>query len=478
MKLASYRTVFAALTSLAVAACSSGTPPASAPAATSVAAGGAAAATAAPAAVAAAATAAPAVAAAAATAAPAVAAAAATAAPAVAAALTASDVGVTKDAILIGGTAPLSGPAAAYGTIAKASDAFFHYVNDNGGINGRQLTYKYLDDGYNPAQTVPLTKQLVEQDQVFLMYQGLGTQPQTSVRDYLNGAKVPQVFVATGATTFSAEFAKYPYTFGWQPVYQGESLIYAQYILKNTPAAKIGVIYQNDDYGQDYLDGLTKGLGSKAAEMIVDKESNDVGAPDLNSQILKLKNSGADTFFVFETPSPAIKAIVGAFQAGWTPTIYLNSVSNPVPYLQAMQKAAGDAAAVNGLVTVAYIKDPVDPGNANDAGIQLYKQIMAKYYADGKPEDAFNIYGMSTAWSLVDVLKKAGPNLTRAAVLDQLNKLNETENPFMYPGIPIQNTPSDHYTITQEYLAKYDASINDYKALSQVIDVRGQIKFP
>jgi branched-chain amino acid transport system substrate-binding protein len=294
----------------------------------------------------------------------------------------------------------------------------------------------------------------------------------------LNGKKVPQVFVATGATTFSAEFEKYPYTFGWQPVYQGESLIYAQYILKNAPTAKIGVIYQNDDYGQDYLDGLTKGLGAKAAEMIVDKETNDVGAPDLNSQILKLKNSGADTLFVFETPSPAIKALVGTFQAGWQPTIYLNSVANPVPYIQAAQKAAGDPAAVNGIVTAAYLKDPADPGQASDAGVQMYKQVMTKYYPDGKLEDGFNIYGMSTAWSLVDVLKKAGPNLTRQAVLEQLANLSETENPFMYPGIPIKNSGTDHFTITQEYLAKYDTTANDYKPITQPIDVRGQIKFP
>jgi len=286
-----------------------------------------------------------------------------TAAPA-GGALSASDVGVSKDSILIGATVPLSGPAAAYGTIAKAADAYFHYVNDNGGVNGRQITYKYLDDAYNPAQTVPLTKQLVEQDQVFLTFGGLGTQAQTSVRDYLNSKKVPQVIVATGATTFAAEFDKYPFTFGWQPVYQGESLIYAQYVMKNSPNAKIGVIYQNDDYGQDYLNGLTKGLGTKASDMIVDKESNDVGAPDLSSQILKLKNPGADTFFVFETPSPAIKALVGAFQAGWQPTIYLNGVANPVPYIQAAQKAAGDPAAVNGIVTVAYIKDPADPAQA------------------------------------------------------------------------------------------------------------------
>jgi branched-chain amino acid transport system substrate-binding protein len=477
VKVGTVRTVFVAATSLAMAACSSGAP-ASAPAATSVASGASAAATAAPAVASAANTAAPAVAAAANTVVPAVAAAANTVVPAVAAGLSATDVGVTKDTILLGGTDPLSGPAAAYGTIAKASDAYFHYVNDNGGVNGRQINYKYLDDAYNPAQTVPLTKQLVEQDQVFLMFAGLGTQAQTSVRDYLNGKKVPQVFVATGATTFSAEFEKYPFTYGWQPVYQGEALIYAQYILKNAPTAKIGVIFQNDDYGQDYLDGLTKGLGAKAAEMIVDKESNDVGAPDLNSQILKLKNSGADTLFVFETPSPAIKALVGAFQAGWHPTIYLNSVAAPVPYVQAAQKAAGDAAAVNGIVTVAYLKDPADPAQASDAGMQLYKQIMTKYYADGKLEDGFNVFGIAQAWSMVDVLKKVGPNLTRQAVMDQLNTLSETENPFMYPGIPIKNTSSDRYTITQEYLATYDPAANDFKPITKPIDVRGQIKFP
>jgi ABC-type branched-subunit amino acid transport system substrate-binding protein len=389
-----------------------------------------------------------------------------------------SDPGVTSNSILIGATVPLSGPAAAYGTIAKASDAYFHYVNDNGGVNGRQITYKYLDDAYNPAQTVPLTKQLVEQDQVFLTFGGLGTQDQTSVRDYLNSKKVPQVIVATGATTFAAEYDKYPYTYGWQPVYQGESLIYAQYLMKNSPNAKVGVIYQNDDYGQDYLDGLTKGLGNKAAEMIVDKEANDVGAPDLSSQILKLKNSGADTLFVFETPSPAIKALVSTYQAGWHPTIFLNSVAAPVPYVQAAQKAAGDESAVNGIITVIYTKDSVDPAQANDAGIQLFKQIMGKYYPDGKVEDNFNVYGMATAWSLVDMLKKAGPNLTRQAVLDQMANLSQTDNPFLYPGIVVKNTPTDHYSITQEYLAKYATSANDYQALSQVIDVRGQIKFP
>ena len=393
------------------------------------------------------------------------------------AANTASDVGVTKDTILLGNTIALSGPAAAYGTIAKAMDAYFKSVNDAGGVNGRKISFKYLDDAYNPAQTVPLTKQLVEQDQVFAMVGGLGTQDQTSVRDYLNAKKVPQMFVFTGATTFSAEFKKYPYTFGWQPVYQGESLIYAQYLLKNTPNAKIGIIYQNDDYGQDYLAGLTKGLGDKAS-MIVDKESNDVGAPDLSSQILKLKASGADTFFVFETPSPAIKSIVTAYKVGWKPTIYLNSVAAPLPYVGAAAKAAGDPKAVDGILTVSYLKDPIDPAQASDAAVQQYKQLMAKYYPDGKIEDSFNFVGFAAAWSTVDVLKKAGNNLTRKSLLDALGTFNEPDNPFLYKGITAKNSSSDHYTITQEYQAKYDAALGDYRPISPLIDVRGKIKFP
>jgi len=390
---------------------------------------------------------------------------------------TASDIGVTKDGILLGNTIALSGAAAAYGTIAKASDAYFKYVNDTqGGVNGRKITYKYLDDGYNPAQTVPLTKQLVEQDQVFAVFGGLGTQSQTSVRDYMNSKKVPQVFVATGATTFAAEFKKYPYTYGWQPVYQGEAYIYAQYLLQNTPNAKIGIIYQNDDYGQDYVDGLTKALGSKSS-MIVDKESNDVGAADLSSQILKLKASGADTLFIFETPSPAIKALVTSFKVGWKPTIYLNSVAAPIPYVTAAGKLAGHRKAFNGLLTVAYTKDAIDPAQAGDKGVQLYKTIMGKYYPEGKVEDAFNLYGVAVSYSMVDALKKAGTNPTRKSLLDALNNLNEPDNPFLYPGVVAKNTPSDHYTITQQYQAKWDSTLGDYVPISKVIDSRGKVKF-
>ena len=390
---------------------------------------------------------------------------------------TASDVGITKDGILLGGTIPLSGAASAYGTIGKASEAYFKYVNDQGGVNGRKITYKYLDDSYNPAQTVPLTRQLVEQDQVFAMFGGLGTQAQTSVEDYLNQKKVPQVFVATGATQFSGEPDKHPYTFGWQPTYQGEALIYAKYVKSKLPNAKIGVIYQNDDYGTDYLNGLTKGLGSNASQ-IVARENNEVGAPDLSSQILKLKGAGVDTLFIFETPTPAIKAIATVAKVGWKPQIFLNSVANPVPYVKLAQGAAGSPTAVDGILSVNYFKDPTDPAITSDSGFQLYKSVMDKYYPSGKLDDSFNMYGMGAAYTMVDVLKKAGANPTRKSLLEALNNFNETDNPFLAKGISAKNTKTDHYTITQEYMIKFDAGQGRYLPAGDIVDVRGQIKFP
>src|SRR6266702_889689 len=240
-----------------------------------------------------------------------------------------TDVGITSNSILLGNTIAQSGPAAAYGTIANAENAYFTYINNTkGGVNGRKINFKILDDGYNPANAVTLTKQLVEQDQVFAMFSGLGTQTQTSVREYLNGKKVPQLFVATGATTFNLDYSKNPYTLGWQPPYQGEAHIYAKDVLANHASAKIGVLYQNDDYGQDYLTGLTAGLGSNAS-MIVDKESYDVTAADTLTQLVKLKAAGADTVFLFTTPGFTIKSLVIITKLGWEPTIYLNSVSNP-----------------------------------------------------------------------------------------------------------------------------------------------------
>ncbi len=368
---------------------------------------------------------------------------------------TPSEAGVTSNSILLGVTIAQSGPAAAYGTIANAANAYFTYINGQGGVNGRKITYKILDDGYNPAQTVPLTKQLVEQDKVFAMFGGLGTQPQTSVRDYLNTNKVPQLFVATGATTFMQDFSQHPYTIGWQPPYQGEARIYAKDVLANHPSAKIGVLYQNDDYGLDYLKGLTDGLGSSAS-MIVDKESYDVTAavPTLATQLTKLKAKGADTLFIFATPAFTIGALAIVTAIGWSPLEYVNSVSDPAAY---MQIAASKGAKIDGAISVGYIKDPTDPQWANDAGMQLYKTVIANC-STCKPNDGFNIYGVAVAYTMVDVLKQAGSNLTRANVMSIAgSNLNET-NPFLLPGVTVTTTSTDHYPITQEEVIKWSAN--------------------
>jgi branched-chain amino acid transport system substrate-binding protein len=366
---------------------------------------------------------------------------------------TASDPGVTSSTITLGVTIAKSGPAAAYGTIADASNAYFTYLNNNGGVNGRKIVYKILDDGYNPAQTVPLTKQLVEADNVFAMFGGLGTQTQTSVRDYLNSKKVPQMFVATGATTFMADFSAHPYTIGWQPPYQGEARIYAKDVLANHASAKIGVLYQNDDYGQDYLKGLTDGLGSNAS-MIVDKEPYDVTAADTLTQLAKLKAAGADTVFLFTTPGFTIKSLVIITKLGWEPTIYLNSVSNPAVY---MGIAATNGAALKNVTSVGYIKDPTDPQWSGDEGMKLYKTAIANC-TSCNVNNGFNIYGVAVAYTMADILKQAGSNLTRANVMSiAANNLNET-NPFLLPGVTVKTTSSDHYPITQEQVITWSAN--------------------
>src|SRR5437868_4997445 len=348
-----------------------------------------------------------------------------------------TDIGITSNSILLGTTNALSGPAAAYGTIAHAEDAYFTYVNNQGGVNGRKITFKIQDDAYNPANTVPLTKGLVEQDQVFAMFSGLGTQDQTSVRDYLNTQKVPQLFVATGATTFGKDYSQNQWTLGWQPPYQGEARIYAKDVVANHPNAKIGVLYQNDDYGQDYLKGLTDGLGSNAS-MIVDKESYDVTAASssIASQLSKLKAAGADTLFIFATPGFSIPALVIVTKLGWEPTIYLNSVSAPQVYMEIAKK---NGAALQNVTSVGYIKDPTDPQWANDEGMKLYRQVIANC-STCKPEDGFNIYGVAVAYTMVDVLKQAGTVMTRKNVMDiAANKLNET-NPFLLPSVKVKTT--------------------------------------
>ncbi len=382
-----------------------------------------------------------------------------------------TDVGVTSNSILLGNTIAQSGPAAAYGTIGNAELAYFTYINNTaGGVNGRKITFKILDDAYNPANTVTLTKQLVEQDKVFAMFSGLGTQAQTSVRDYLNAQKVPQLFVATGATTFMADYSMHNYTIGWQPPYQGEARIYAKDVIANHPNAKIGVLYQNDDYGQDYLKGLKDGLGSNASQ-IIDAESYDVTAASTASQLATLKAKGADTLFLFTTPGFTIKSLVITTALHWEPTIYLNSVSNPQVYMGIAAKAG---AALKNVTSVGYLKDPTDPQWANDSGMKLYKTVIANC-STCNVNDGFNIYGVAVAWSMVDVLKQAGSNMTRANVVSiATSGLNETSNPFLLPGVVVKTTSSDHFPITQEQVITWTGT--GWSLQGSIIDERGTIK--
>ena len=386
---------------------------------------------------------------------------------------TQTDVGITSDSILLGTTIALSGPAAAYGTIANAENAYFTYVNNTqGGVNGRKIKFKILDDGYNPAQTVPLTKQLVEQDQVFAMFSGLGTQAQTSVRDYLNSKKVPQLFVATGATTWGKDFGNSPWTMSWQPPYQGEARIYAKDILQNHPNAKIGVLYQNDDYGQDYLKGLQDGLGDKASTLIVAKESYDVTAANPFAQLTKLKAAGVDTLFLFSTPKPSIQSLAFITGVHWEPTVYLNSVSGPQVYMLAAKKAG---AALKNVTSVGYIKDPTDPQWANDDGMKLYKTVIANC-STCNVNDGFNIYGVAVAYTMVDVLKQAGNNLTRSNIMKiASSQLNES-NPFLLPTIKVTTTNDDHFPIMQEQVITWDTAASTWKLQGSIIDERGSIK--
>ena len=374
--------------------------------------------------------------------------------------------GLTSSTILLGNTNALSGPASAYGTISNASLAYFNYINSHGAINGRKITYKILDDVYSAANTVPRTKQLVEQEKVFAIFGGLGTAPQTSVRQYMNQKKVPQIFVFTGATTWGADYSTYPYTIGWIPSYQAESHIYAKDVLASHPNAQIGVLYQNDDYGKDYLKGLTDGLGDKAS-MIKEKQSYDVTAADTKSQLTTLKAKGVDTLFLFSTPKFTVQSLVVITAMHWAPTIYMNSVTNPTIYMGA---AAKSGAALKNVTSIAYLKDPTDPQWASDAGMKLYKEVIAGC-STCNVNDGFNISGVASAYTMVDVLKQAGANLTRAGIMDiAANKLNETDNPFVLPGVVVKTTPTDHFPVAQMQVETWAGT--GWKLQGSLIDAR------
>ena len=359
--------------------------------------------------------------------------------------------GVTDTEIKIGNTNPYSGPASAYGAIGRALAAYFAKINDDGGINGRKINFISLDDGYSPPRTVEQIRKLVEQEQVLLIFQSLGTPTNTAVHQYLNAKKVPQLFVATGATKWGQP-EKFPWTMGWQPNYQSEAKIYAKYILDNQPDGKIGILYQNDDYGKDYLTGFKAGLGDQAAKMIVAEQSYEVTDPTVDSQIISLKNSGADIFFNITTPKFAAQAIRKAADIGWQPLHFLNNVSNSVGSV--LTPAGLDKS--KGLITSLYQKDPTDPQWQDSPEYLAWVAWMDKYNPDADKTDQFNVYGYNAAMTLVRVLEQCGNELTRANVMRQAANLKSLELPMLLPGVVINTSPTDFYPIESMQLAKFD----------------------
>jgi branched-chain amino acid transport system substrate-binding protein len=360
------------------------------------------------------------------------------------------DAGATDKEIKIGGISPYSGPASSYGTIGKAIGAYFAKVNAEGGINGRKLTWVSYDDGYNPAKTVEMARKLVEQDEVLFIFNVLGTPPNSSIHKYMNQKKVPQLFNATGATKWG-DPKNFPYTMGWQPSYQSEARIFAQHILDTKPNAKIGILYQNDDYGKDYLKGFEDGLGDKAKTMIITKLSYEATDPTIDSQMVSLKASGADTFFNITIPKFAAQAIKKAAEIGWKPTHYLNGVSSSVA---SVIIPAGAANAVD-VMTAFYLKDPTDTQWQSSKEYKDWLEWMQKYYPQGDLKDSNNVYGYTAAMGLVEVLKRAGDNLTRDNLMKVASNL-EFSLPMLLPGVNVKTGPDDFFPIERQQLQKWD----------------------
>src|SRR3982075_2611500 len=361
------------------------------------------------------------------------------------------DTGATDTEIKVGQTVPFSGPASAYATIGKAQAAYINMINERGGINGRKITLIQYDDAYSPPKAVEQMRKLIESDEVLLTFQIIGTPSNAAVEKYLNSKKVPQLFAATGASKFT-DPKNFPWTMGFNPNYFVEGRIYGQYILKEYPNAKVGILYQNDDLGKDYLNGIKAGLADKAASMIVAEASYEVSDPTIDSQILKIKDAGADLFFSATTPKQAAQAIKKIFEIGWKPVqiVDINATS-----VGAVMKPAGLEAS-KGVISVNYGKDPLDPTWKDDAGMKRYFDFMAKYYPDGDKDSSFNSYGYSTSQLMVHVLKMCSDDLTRENVMKVATSLKNVSLARNLPGIVAKTTPNDYRVNKQLQMMRFN----------------------
>ena len=360
------------------------------------------------------------------------------------------DPGASDTEIRIGNIMPYSGPASSYGVIGKTEEAFFKMINDAGGINGRKITFITYDDAYSPPKAIEQARKLVESDEVLLIFQSLGTPSNSAIKKYMNAKRVPQLFVASGGTKFG-DPKNFPWTMGFQPNYQSEGRIYARYILDHFPNSKIAVFWQNDDAGKDQFKGLKDGLGDKVNMIIADK-SYEVSDPSIDSQIVALHDSGADTFFSWAAPKGSAQAIRKVGELGWKPKFFL---ANTATSVASVMKPAGLEFS-KGIISTAYLKDPTDPTWNNDPAVQNWRAFMDKYYPDGDKTNANNLYGYVEAEAMVQVLKQCGDTLTRDNVMKQAASLKNFHSDLMLPGVMVNTSADDYFPIEQMQLMKFN----------------------
>jgi branched-chain amino acid transport system substrate-binding protein len=382
-------------------------------------------------------------------------------------AATTGDPGITPKTILIGGTVPLSGEASAFGSVGPGAKAYFDYVNSRGGVNGRRIEYRYYDDGYDPVQTVQLTRKLVEQDKVFAIFNSVGTANNAAIQPYLNQRKVPQLFVGDGAQA-SSQPARYPWTIGFLQSYVGEGAVYGRHLAATRKGAKIAVLYEKTPLGSDMTRGLERAIRGKGPE-IVARESYELTDTDVSSQVAQLKRSGADTLMLFATPKFAIQGFASAHRLGWKPQVYVASISIE-PGIMSIARLNAPSL-TKGALSIAFVKNPNDPIWRKDAALALYRKIMSRYNPRGKQSDVYNWYGMTVAWTMVETLKKAGKTPTRASLLRAAQNLYLRNNPFLLPGIALKTSRTRYFPLNKVYLYRYDN--RQWVKASSLLDARG-----
>ena len=382
-------------------------------------------------------------------------------------AATAADPGITTKTILLGGTVPLSGEASAFGSVGPGAKAYFDYVNAQGGVNGRKIEYRYYDDGYDPVQTVQLTRKLVEQDKVFAIFNSVGTANNAAIQPYLNQRRVPHLFVGDGSQA-SSQPAKYPWTMGFLQSYVGEGAVYGRHLAATRKGAKIAVLFEKTPLGTDMTKGLERWIRGKGPTVVA-KQGYELTDADVSSQVAQLKSSGADTLMLFATPKFAIQGFASAHRLGWNPQVYVASISIE-PNIMAIARLNAPTL-TKGALSVAFVKNPNDPIWRKDAALALYRKVMSRYHPRGKPSDVYNWYGMTVAWTMVETLKRAGKTPTRASLLRAAQSLDLAGNPFLLPGIALKTTRTRYFPLDKVYLYRYDN--RQWVKSSSLLDARG-----